>query len=115
MNCFVKFKVRWQVVEENVYNGQEKSSRTNRYVMKLIENMYNKMTINSLKFLAYLRVYNARLVTLTSQYRYNLTVTDPILHCDPHNISTIKPALLEKCDTWTSDTFGVLLLCDAGP
>ena len=53
------------------------------------------MAINSLKFLVYLRVYNARLVTLTSQYRYNLTVTDSILHCDPHNISAIETTLLD--------------------
>ena len=37
-------------------------------------------------------------------YRYNLTVTDPILHCDPHNISSIEPALLDKCDQWMYDT-----------
>ena len=37
-------------------------------------------------------------------YRYNLTVTDSILHCDPRNISSIEPALLEKCDQWMYDT-----------
>jgi len=39
-----------------------------------------------------------------SCYRYNLTVTDPILQCDPRNVSAIEPALLEKCDAWTYDT-----------
>lgn len=39
-----------------------------------------------------------------SCYRYNLTVTDPMHHCDPRNVSSIDSALLEKCDSWTYDT-----------
>ena len=57
-----------------------------------------------------------------SCYRYNATVTDPIQHCDPHNISNIDPTLLEKCDQWTYDTstfestiFTDVILCFHNP